>query len=157
MIRSRVNFWYKKQSQGKLICNSPNDIISANVDSEKVDQDGIFYYKDIFIHFFFKWPKYYTYQKSYMSFGTNCITLWNFGGLNWSMHQRRGKELPIHTWILSQLDLSFSCSQFQWLCIVYDQYLLIARECRFGFLIFPSARKHNYYLFVRAHSWFYYI
>ena len=24
------------------------------------------------------------------------------------MHQRRGKELPIHTWILSQLDLSFS-------------------------------------------------
>jgi hypothetical protein len=25
------------------------------------------------------------------------------------MHQRKGKELPIHTWILSQLDLSFSC------------------------------------------------
>jgi hypothetical protein len=34
------------------------------IDSEKVDQDGIFYYKDI-LHFFFEWRKYYTYQKSY--------------------------------------------------------------------------------------------
>jgi hypothetical protein len=37
----------------KLICNSPNDIISGNFSSEKVDQDGIFYYKDI-LHFFFE-------------------------------------------------------------------------------------------------------
>jgi hypothetical protein len=47
------------------MCNSPNDIISGNFDSEKVDQDGIFYYKHI-LHFFFEWPKYYTYQKSYL-------------------------------------------------------------------------------------------
>jgi hypothetical protein len=45
----------------KLICNSPNDIISGNFNSEKVDQDGIFYYKDI-LHFFF----FYTFQKSYL-------------------------------------------------------------------------------------------
>jgi hypothetical protein len=32
---------------------SPNDIISANFDSEKVDQDGIFYCKDV-LHFVFK-------------------------------------------------------------------------------------------------------
>ena len=42
-----------QKNKGKLICNSPNDIISANFDSEKVDQDGIFYYKDI-LHFFFE-------------------------------------------------------------------------------------------------------
>jgi hypothetical protein len=30
-----------------------------------VDQDGIFYYKDI-LHFFFEWPKYYTCQKSFL-------------------------------------------------------------------------------------------
>jgi hypothetical protein len=41
-----------QKNKGKLICNSPNDIISGNFDSEKVDQDGIFYYKDI-SHFFF--------------------------------------------------------------------------------------------------------
>jgi hypothetical protein len=46
-----VNCWYKK-NKGKLICNSPNEIISGNFDSEKVDQ-GIFYYKDI-LHFFFE-------------------------------------------------------------------------------------------------------
>ena len=33
--------------KGKRIYNSPNDIISGNFDSEKVDQDEIFYYKDI--------------------------------------------------------------------------------------------------------------
>jgi hypothetical protein len=38
---------------------------SGNFDSEKVDQDGIFYYKDI-LHFFFEWHKYYKYQKSYL-------------------------------------------------------------------------------------------
>jgi hypothetical protein len=48
------------QKTGELICNSPNDIISGNSDSEKVDQDGIFCFKDI-LHFFFEWPKYYTY------------------------------------------------------------------------------------------------
>jgi hypothetical protein len=31
--------------------NSPNDIISGKFDSEKVDQDEVFYYKDI-LHFF---------------------------------------------------------------------------------------------------------
>ena len=31
--------------------NSPNDIISRNFDSEKDDQDEVFYYKDI-LHFF---------------------------------------------------------------------------------------------------------
>jgi hypothetical protein len=34
-----------QKNKGKLICNSPNDIISGNFDSGKVDQDGIFYYK----------------------------------------------------------------------------------------------------------------
>jgi hypothetical protein len=53
-----------QKNTGKLICNSPNDIISGNFDSEKVDQDGIFYYKDI-LHFFFEWPKYYTYKKNH--------------------------------------------------------------------------------------------
>jgi hypothetical protein len=32
--------------------NSPNDIISGNFDSEKVDQDEVFYYKDTLQHFF---------------------------------------------------------------------------------------------------------
>ena len=36
-----------QKNKGKLICNSPNDIISGNFDSEKVDQDGII------LHF---WP-----------------------------------------------------------------------------------------------------
>jgi hypothetical protein len=31
--------------------NSPNDIISGNFDSEKVDHDDVFHYKDI-LHFF---------------------------------------------------------------------------------------------------------
>jgi hypothetical protein len=44
--------WYKKQRKTNLQY-SPNDIISANFGSEKVDQDGIFYYKDI-LHFFFE-------------------------------------------------------------------------------------------------------
>ena len=29
------------KNKGKLVCNLPNDIISGNFDSEKVDQDGI--------------------------------------------------------------------------------------------------------------------
>jgi hypothetical protein len=41
------------KNKGKLICNSSNDIISGNYDSEKVGQDGIFHYKDI-LHFFFE-------------------------------------------------------------------------------------------------------
>ena len=61
-----IRWIFGAKNKGNLICNSPNDIISANFDSEKVDQDGIFYYKDI-LHFFFEWPKYYTYQKSYYS------------------------------------------------------------------------------------------
>jgi hypothetical protein len=32
--------------------NSPNDIISGNFDSEKVDQDEVFYYEDTLQHFF---------------------------------------------------------------------------------------------------------
>jgi hypothetical protein len=40
-----------QKNKGKLICNSPNGIISENFDSEKVDQDGIFYYNNI-LHFF---------------------------------------------------------------------------------------------------------
>ena len=42
-----------QKNKGKLICNSPNDIMSGNFDSEKIDQDGIFHYKDI-LHFFFE-------------------------------------------------------------------------------------------------------
>jgi hypothetical protein len=38
-------------------------------DSEKVDQDEVFYYKDM-LHFFLEWPKYYTYQKSYLGLVT---------------------------------------------------------------------------------------
>jgi hypothetical protein len=61
-----VNRWiFGTKNKGKKNFNSPNDIISAHFDIEKVDQDGIFYYKDI-LHFFFEWPKYYTYQKSYL-------------------------------------------------------------------------------------------
>jgi hypothetical protein len=41
-----------QKNKGKLICNSPNDIISGNFDSEKFYQDGIFYYKDILYSFF---------------------------------------------------------------------------------------------------------
>jgi hypothetical protein len=59
-----IRWIFYTNNKGKIICNSPNDIISGNFDNEKVDQDGIFYYKDI-LHFFFQWPKYYTYQKSY--------------------------------------------------------------------------------------------
>jgi hypothetical protein len=44
---------------------SPDDIISINFDSEKVDQDEVFYYKDT-LHFFLEWLKYYTYKKSYL-------------------------------------------------------------------------------------------
>ena len=40
-----------QKNKGKLIRNSPNDIMSANFGSEKVDQDGIFYYKDV-LHFY---------------------------------------------------------------------------------------------------------
>jgi hypothetical protein len=36
-----------------------------NFDSEKVDQDEVFYYKDI-LHLFSEWPKYYTYQQLYL-------------------------------------------------------------------------------------------
>jgi hypothetical protein len=68
------------KNKGKLICNSSNDIISGNFDSEKVDQDGIFYYKDI-LHFF-EWSKYYTNQKSYLvssfAFCSLNFKRWNF-------------------------------------------------------------------------------
>jgi hypothetical protein len=37
-----------QKNKGKLICNSPNDIISGNFDSEKVDQDGISFIVKIF-------------------------------------------------------------------------------------------------------------
>jgi hypothetical protein len=60
-----IRWIFGTKNKGKLICNSPNDIISGNSDSEKVDQDGIFYYKDV-LHFFFEWPKYHTYKKSYL-------------------------------------------------------------------------------------------
>jgi hypothetical protein len=60
-----IRWIFGTKNKGKLISNSPNDIISGNSDSEKVDQDGIFYYKDV-LHFFFKWPKYHTYKKSYL-------------------------------------------------------------------------------------------
>jgi hypothetical protein len=40
-MRSLAEFLVQK-NKGKLICNSPNDIISGHFDSEKVDQDGIF-------------------------------------------------------------------------------------------------------------------
>jgi hypothetical protein len=59
-----IRWIFGTKNKGKLIRNSPNDIISANFDSEKVDQDGIFYYKDI-LHFVFEWLTYlYTYKKS---------------------------------------------------------------------------------------------
>ena len=45
--------------------NSPDDIISGNFDSEKVDQDEGFYCNDI-LHFFLEWSKYYPYQKLYL-------------------------------------------------------------------------------------------
>ncbi len=54
-------------NKGKLICNSLNDIISENFDSEKVDEDEDFSYKDI-LHFFLELPKYYTNQKSFLRF-----------------------------------------------------------------------------------------
>jgi hypothetical protein len=38
-----------QKNRGKLICNSPNDIISRNFDSEKVDQIGIFIVKIYYI------------------------------------------------------------------------------------------------------------
>ena len=42
-----------------------DDIISGNFDSEKVNHNEVCYYKDV-LHFFSEWPKYYTYQKSYL-------------------------------------------------------------------------------------------
>ena len=50
------------ETKGKRIYISSHDIISGNFDSEKVDQDEVFYYKDI-LYFFSEWPEYYTYQK----------------------------------------------------------------------------------------------
>ena len=46
-----------------LICNSLDDIISRKYDNKKVDQDEVFYCKDM-LHFFLESPKYITYQKS---------------------------------------------------------------------------------------------
>ena len=46
-----------KTKLGKLICNSSSDIMSGNFDSEKVDQDEVFYYKDILHFFFFRMTK----------------------------------------------------------------------------------------------------
>jgi hypothetical protein len=40
-----IRWIFGTKNKGKLICNSPNDIISGRFDSEKVDQDEIFYYK----------------------------------------------------------------------------------------------------------------
>jgi hypothetical protein len=48
-----IRLIFGTKNKGKLISNSPNDIISGNFDSEKVDQDGIFYHKDI-LNFFFE-------------------------------------------------------------------------------------------------------
>jgi hypothetical protein len=48
--------------QEKVICNSPNDVISGTL---RVKKSINFYYKDI-LHFFLKSPNYYTYQKSYL-------------------------------------------------------------------------------------------
>jgi hypothetical protein len=41
-----IKWIFGTKNKGKLICNSRNEIISGNLDSEKVDQGGIFYYKD---------------------------------------------------------------------------------------------------------------
>ena len=60
MISLSLGEFLVQKNKGKLICDSPNDIISVNFDGEKVDQDGIFYDKDI-LHFFFESPKHYTY------------------------------------------------------------------------------------------------
>ena len=40
-----MNIGTKKK--GKLICNSPKDIISGNFDSEKVGQEGFYYRENI--------------------------------------------------------------------------------------------------------------
>jgi hypothetical protein len=37
-----IGWIFSTKNKGKLICNSPNDIISGNFDSEKVDQDEVF-------------------------------------------------------------------------------------------------------------------
>jgi hypothetical protein len=42
-----IRWIFGTKNKGKLICKSPNDIISGNFDSEKVDQDGTIYYKDL--------------------------------------------------------------------------------------------------------------
>jgi hypothetical protein len=59
-----IRWTFGTKNKGKLICNSPNDILSGNFDSEKVDQNGIFYYKEI-LHFFFEWPHSRTQSPSY--------------------------------------------------------------------------------------------
>ena len=46
LLVSQAECTFGTKNKGKLICNSPNDIISGNFDNEKVDQDGTFYYKD---------------------------------------------------------------------------------------------------------------
>jgi hypothetical protein len=38
-----IKWIFGTKNKGKLICNSPIDIIYGNLDSEKVDQDGFFY------------------------------------------------------------------------------------------------------------------
>jgi hypothetical protein len=67
-----IRWIFGTKNKGELFRNSPNDIISGNFDSEKVDQDGIFYCKDILyfdLQFFFEWPKLYcdyTHTKNYI-------------------------------------------------------------------------------------------
>jgi hypothetical protein len=37
----------------------------SDYESEKIDQDEVFYHKDI-LHFFLKWPKYFPYQRPFL-------------------------------------------------------------------------------------------
>jgi hypothetical protein len=53
---------FLEQTKGKRIYNSSPDIVSGNFECEKIEQDEVFYYKDI-LYFFSELPKYYTYQK----------------------------------------------------------------------------------------------
>jgi hypothetical protein len=46
--------------------NSTNDIISGNFDSEKVDQDEVFYYKDTFHFISFQNDPNITHTKNYI-------------------------------------------------------------------------------------------
>jgi hypothetical protein len=112
-------------SQGKLISNSPNDMISSNF-SEKVDQDeAVFYFKDI-IHFRSRNDPNTTHTPKIMGISAwyctlNILTLSLWSNLRFPQLDSQRIQRYDHNNLLTKFSLLISVSL---ICYPIDHYLI---------------------------------